>query len=161
MFLGTHVNGVDAKGRVSTPAEFRGVVRQEGLEGVYCWPSIDGGYLEGCGADLMDRYQQKLRDRDPFDDESEDFAQVVLGNARLLKFDATGRVTLPKEFIAEAGLTDHAAFVGLGDKFQVWDPETRAAHAVQARDRLRRQKSARAQEQAVAESPHNDGQANV
>ncbi len=138
MFLGTHVNGVDAKGRVSAPAEFRSVARDEGLEGVYVWPSIAGGYLEGCGAELMQRYQEKLRQRDPFDDTSDDFAQVVLGQARLLKFDATGRVTLPAVFIQEVGLADQAAFVGLGDKFQIWEPDRRDSHLRDARTRLQR-----------------------
>ncbi len=140
MFLGTHVNGLDAKGRVSAPAEFRSVVRAEGLEGVYCWPSIDGGCLEGCGARLMSRFQDMLDRMDAYDPVREDFALAVLGRARLLSFDATGRITVPKAFVEEAGLSDRAAFVGLGDRFQVWEPSRHAAQTEAARTRLRDKK---------------------
>lgn len=140
MFLGTHINGLDAKKRVSTPAEFRAEARKEGLEGVFCWVSVDGGYLEGCGQSLMDRYRAKLEARDPFDGEGDDFAQVVLGGARLLKFDATGRVTLPQVFVDAAGLTSDVAFVGLGDKFQVWNPGKREEYVAAARERLQKRR---------------------
>lgn len=140
MFLGAHINGLDAKGRASAPAEFRAVARADGLDGVYCWPSIDGGYLEGCGARLMTRFQTMLDDMDAYDPTREDFALAVLGRARQLSFDATGRVTLPKSFIAEAGLEDQVAFVGLGDRFQVWNPQRHAAQTDAALTRLRRNK---------------------
>ncbi len=140
MFLGTHVNGLDAKGRVSAPAEFRAVVRAESLDGVYCWPSIEGGCLEGCGARLMTRFQDMLDRMDAYDPVREDFALAVLGRARLLNFDATGRVTLPKPFIEEAGLSGQAAFVGLGDRFQVWDPERHERQTHAARTRLKDKK---------------------
>ena len=67
MFLGTHVNGLDVKGRASVPADFRAVVRGEGLEGVYCWPSPEEACLVGCGEALMGRYKSEADRLDHLD----------------------------------------------------------------------------------------------
>jgi MraZ protein len=40
-----------------------------------------------------------------------------------LAFDDEGRVVLPEAFIAHAHIEERIAFVGLGRKFQLWDPE--------------------------------------
>ncbi len=150
MFLGTHINGVDVKGRVSAPADFRAVARDEALEGVYCWPAFDGPFLEGCGQGLMERFKAMLDAWDPYDEIRTAFARAVLGEARLLGFDATGRVTLPKEFAAHAGLDGQAAFVGLGDKFQIWNPDAHEAHRVAARETLKDNKHRLRPPQAAA-----------
>ena len=56
-------------------------------------------------------------------------------DVRELAFDGDGRVTLPDELIAYAGLADQAAFAGLGDRFQIWEPEAfkEARRAAKAR----------------------------
>jgi MraZ protein len=50
-------------------------------------------------------------------------AQEVFGDSRLLEFDDQGRVTLPPELLEHAGITERVLFVGLNQKFQLWDPE--------------------------------------
>lgn len=52
---------------------------------------------------------------------------MLLGEARRLGYDKTGRIVLPDVFREHAGLTDAATFVGLGNRFQIWEP---AAHEV-------------------------------
>jgi len=39
-------------------------------------------------------------------------------------FDGQGRVILPTALIEEAGLDKQAAFVGRGNRFQIWNPAT-------------------------------------
>ena len=39
-----------------------------------------------------------------------------------LPFDADGRIILPPVLMEYAGLNEAAAFVGLGAKFQIWEP---------------------------------------
>ena len=41
---------------------------------------------------------------------------------QLLPLDENGRVRLPDELIAHAALKDSAVFVGMGSKFQIWEP---------------------------------------
>lgn len=137
MFLGTHVNGLDAKGRASVPADFRAVVRAEGLEGVYCWPSPEDGCLVGCGGALMNRYKAMADDLDLFDPMRDALAHSVFAGVRMLSFDANGRITLPDGFVAHAGLDGQIAFVGLADHFEIWGPQAYEVHREAQRARLR------------------------
>lgn len=139
MFTGTHVNGIDAKGRVSFPADFRARTMEQGLEGAYVWPAVDGGRLDGCGADLMARYEQVLRDADPVDGAANPVVRAVLAGARLLKFDATGRITVPKKLVDSCGLADQAVFVGRGDRFEVWGADAWREQAAEEADAARQE----------------------
>ena len=132
MFLSTTSNGVDAKGRVSVPADFRAVVRGGMFDGIIVWPSFDGPYLEGGGQALMERYQALIEEMDPYDDARIAFERAIFGAAKPLAFDSNGRVTLPKELIDHAGLDARATFVGLGSRFEIWAPEAYEAHKATA-----------------------------
>lgn len=128
VFLSTTINGVDAKGRVSVPADFRAVVRGGPFDGIIVWPSFDGPYLEGGGQALLERYQALIEDMDPYDDARIAFERAIFGAAKPLAFDANGRVTLPKELSDHAGLDGKATFVGLGSRFEIWAPEGYEEH---------------------------------
>ena len=140
MFLSTTNNGVDAKGRVSVPADFRAVVRGGPFDGIIVWPSFDGPYLEGGGQALLERYQALIEDMDPYDEARVAFERAIFGAARPLSFDSNGRVTLPKEFIEHAGLDSRATFVGLGSRFEIWSPERYEEHKSSAQSYARENK---------------------
>lgn len=142
MFLSTTINGVDAKGRVSVPADFRSVVRGGPFDGIIVWPSFDGPFLEGGGQALLERYQTLIEDMDPYDDARIAFERAIFGAAKPLSFDANGRVTLPKELSDHAGLDGKATFVGLGSRFEIWNPDRYAEHQSTARDFARENKRA-------------------
>lgn len=142
MFLSTTINGVDAKGRVSVPAGFRAVVKNDPEEKIYVWPSFEGGYLEGGGQALLDRYLALLEDMDPYDDARAAFEQTIFGDTRGLALDGTGRVSLPKDLIEHAGLENKAAFVGLGSRFEIWNPDRLAERKKNAREYARENKRA-------------------
>jgi MraZ protein len=123
-FLSTIVNKLDAKGRVSVPAPFRQILAQQNLHGFYCFPSFVAPALEGFGEELLAGIQQRLSAADPFFSEDYDAqAQAVVGETQLLNFDDEGRVRLPDELIAHAGIKDRVTFVGMIQKFQIWEPE--------------------------------------
>ncbi|MEQ8405752.1 MAG: division/cell wall cluster transcriptional repressor MraZ [Oceanicaulis sp.] len=133
MFVSTFTNGIDAKGRVSVPAEFRAETAKEGFAGVYVWPSFNGGFLEGAGMELLEAYAEALEEMEPYDERRTSFEMVIFGGAKALMFDSTGRVSLPKPFMEHAGLSKSARFIGLGRRFEIWDPE---AHENRAADAL-------------------------
>ena len=123
-FVSTTVNKLDAKGRVSVPAPFRLILAGQNTQGLYCIPSFVGPALDGFGDALISDFQQRLNALDPFFSEDHDAqAQAVLAACRLLSLDDEGRVRLPDDFIAHAGIRDRVTFIGLGRKFQMWDPE--------------------------------------
>lgn len=133
MFVSTTTNGIDAKGRVSVPAEFRATVSKEGFAGIYVWPSFNGAFLEGAGMRLLEDYAEALEEMEPYDDRRTSFERVIFGGAKALMFDSTGRVSLPKPFMEHAGLSKSAVFIGMGKRFEIWDPQ---AHEDRAADAL-------------------------
>ncbi len=123
-FVSTVANKLDAKGRVSVPAQFRQILAQQNLRGFYCFPSFVSPSLEGFGDTLMAEFQTRMGGIDPlFSEDYDAQAQAVVGESQLLSFDDEGRVRLPDEFIAHAGITDRVTFVGMIQKFQIWDPD--------------------------------------
>ena len=129
MFLSSVTNKVDAKGRVSVPADFRAVVSKSQFDGIVVWPSFDGKYLEGGGMDLMEEYQHSLDALDYYDEGRIALQRAIFAASRPLQFDTGGRISLPKDLHDYAELNGHVTFVGLGRRFEIWSP---AAHEKRA-----------------------------
>ena len=137
MFLSRATNTLDSKGRISVPADFRAVVGDGTFDGIIVWPSFDGAYLEGGGIALLQDYQILLENMDPYDDARIAFERALFAEARRLSFDANGRVTLPKELADYADLSGQATFIGLGRRFEVWNPKKYEAKSEEARKMAR------------------------
>ena len=123
MFISSVINTLDAKGRVSVPAEFRAHVSGSAFDGVILYPSQHGKFLDGGGMSLFDGFQRSLEQMELFDPGRIAIEHLIFGQSRSLSFDGGGRVTLPKGLAAHAGLEGKVKFVGLGDHFQIWNPE--------------------------------------
>ncbi|MEL7488821.1 MAG: division/cell wall cluster transcriptional repressor MraZ, partial [Pseudomonadota bacterium] len=131
LFLGSHTNKVDAKGRIAAPAEFRKALGGA-AKAFICVPSLTGPYLDCGGFDLLERLQARIDLMDPYDPDREAMEIALMGRARKLPIDKDGRTVLPKPFIEHAGLNGEASFVGRGAFFQIWnaaDVEDRFAQA--------------------------------
>ncbi len=127
MFLSCVTNALDAKGRVSVPADFRAVIANDNtpgnFDGIIVWPSVDGSCLEGGGMALMRDFQALLDNMDPYDDDRAIFEHAIFAKSRRLAFDGNGRVSLPKDLAMNAGLDKQVVFVGLGRRFEIWNPQ--------------------------------------
>ena len=143
-FLSNAVNRVDSKGRVSVPALFRTVLQRRGLGELYALQAIDMPAIDTGGTDLLERYEERLAQDDPFLRSSDDMSIFFHGDGAFLKPDGEGRISVT-DFIREhTGITDEVAFVGRGHFFQMWKPETFRAYREEVRPRLRAQREAQA-----------------
>jgi len=130
------VNRIDAKGRVSVPAHFRTVVQSRGYSELYAIRQLDIPALDVGGLDLLDRYEERIGQEDPFLQTADDMSFFVHGDGGFLKLDQDGRITVT-DFIREhTGITTDVAFVGRGNFFQIWEPEKLAAYGAEVRARL-------------------------
>ena len=129
-FRGESVHRVDQKGRVSVPAPFRRVLEEgdpdwqpgQNPTFVLVYGITGGSCLEGytvAGAAAIDERIARVPDRKmrealqrKFDSQSA-YAQV----------DENGRIVLPQKLRDMFGLAEEALFAGMGEKFQVWEPE--------------------------------------
>ncbi len=133
LFLSTFTNKVDKKGRVSVPAPFRAALADQLHHGVVLFSSNQHPCLEGFDWAKMDEISDRMDHYDLFSDDQDDLATTIFGESIQLLFDSEGRVTLPAELIEAASLGDRVTFVGLGRKFQIWNPEMFARRKAQAR----------------------------
>lgn len=132
LFLSTYTNKVDAKFRVSVPAGFRTALQDQSFQGVVLLPSNKFAALEGFSMGMMHELSTRLDRFDLFSDTQDDLAAVIFGNATQFAFDETGRIGLTKDLLAHAGITDTAVFVGMGNKFQIWNPANYAKRRSEA-----------------------------
>ncbi|QPC88209.1 division/cell wall cluster transcriptional repressor MraZ [Mesorhizobium sp. NBSH29] len=135
-FLSNAVNRIDAKGRVSVPAHFRQVVQKRGYSEFYALRALDIPALDVGGLDLLDRYEQRISQEDPFLQTADDMSFFIHGDGAFLKLDQDGRITVTDFLRDHTGITNEIAFVGRGNFFQIWEPERLKTYGAEARARL-------------------------
>jgi MraZ protein len=123
LFLSTHINKVDKKGRVSLPATFRANLVTDPFQGIIVFKSHVHPALEGFAFGYMQEISNRLDRFDLFSEDQDDLATTLFGESVQLGFDGDGRIVLPVGLMEFAGIVEQAAFVGLGAKFQIWDPQ--------------------------------------
>jgi MraZ protein len=123
---------LDAKGRVSIPASFRSVLGRDGFAGLYCYPALDQPAVDAGGHALLAEIEALVGRFPPYSDRREEFLVALYGRSETVNIDGEGRVVLPDELKSHAGITDAVAFVGLGHKFQIWEPQRFRAHLAKA-----------------------------
>ena len=123
-FIST-INGTfDSKGRVCIPAPYRQILTAQNTPGLYICPSFSEAALEGFGAEVLQAFHAQQALSDPFFTPAfNDKVFAVLSMTQNLPLDENGRVRLPEDLIAHAGLKDRVVFVGMGSKFQIWEPD--------------------------------------
>jgi MraZ protein len=152
-FVSTFTNKIDAKGRVSIPASFRTVLERDGYTGgaagagtappsgsIYCYPSLDSAALDAGGERLARKIDALLANLADYSDERDELSVALYGDVQVLHVDADGRIVLPESLRAHAGLASpnsgQVTFVGLGDKFQIWEPAAFEARRSKAREKV-------------------------
>lgn len=143
-FVSTFTNRIDAKGRVSVPAPFRAVLERDRYGGgpdlsIYCYPSLDAEALDAGGERLAKRIDGLLGGLPDYSDERDELSVALYGDVQILAIDQDGRIVLPEKLRAHLGLDSGAAeiaFVGLGEKFQLWEPGRFNARRQRAREKV-------------------------
>jgi MraZ protein len=144
---------LDAKGRVSIPAPYRAVLARDGFDGLYCYPSLDRPALDAGGNALLAEIDALIARFPPYSDEREDLLSALYGTSETIKIDGEGRVILSESLKSHAEIKDAVAFVGLGHKFQIWEPERFRAQLAEATGKVRALKK-QLGSRVAAEDPH-------
>ena len=133
LFMDTVLNKVDAKGRVSLPADYRAIVKDTESE-IVCYRSLSAPCIEGCLEDLLDKLACDMEGSlDFFSQKQDDLTNLIFGDAKRYPFDSTGRIMLSEKLLKHAEITDSAIFVGKGRKFQIWNPQNWAKEEARIR----------------------------
>ena len=116
MFLGTYEPRLDEKGRLILPAKFRdelsrGVVLTRGQERcLYAFPAAE-----------FEQLHERLQQAPVTSKQARDYLRVFLSGASDEVPDKQGRITVPANLRAYAGLDRDLAVIGAGTRLEIWD----------------------------------------
>ena len=136
-FLSHYLLRLDAKGRISVPAQFRAVLARDGFDGLYCYPALDRPALDAGGNALLAEIEAVIAGFSPYSEEREQFSLALYGTSETLKIDGEGRVVLSDVHKTHAGIKEAVVFVGLGHKIRIWEPGRFHAELAEATDKVR------------------------
>ncbi|RIL06743.1 MAG: division/cell wall cluster transcriptional repressor MraZ [Proteobacteria bacterium] len=119
MFRGRYVHTIDAKGRVSLPAEFRTELQRRSER-----PPILTNMLECLAlypAEDWEAYEDKLLGVDPFKLEGHEMQRFMISGATVCAPDSQGRILIPPYLREHAGLDKEVTIAGVGARIELWD----------------------------------------
>jgi len=129
VFQGPSSLSLDAKGRLSVPTRHR-----DALLTACAGALTITKHPEGCLMVFPRTEWEKFRDRvTGLPMSAQWWKRIFLGNAMDVEMDATGRVLVPPELRAAAGLTREAMLLGMTTYFELWDQATYEAKEAEAR----------------------------
>lgn len=137
LFVSSFTQKLDAKGRVSIPAAYRAVLQREQSAALLCYPAPERPAIDAGGQSLIEEMRRFIERFPEASTEREQFAAALFGTSETLKIDGEGRLVLTENLKVHAGIGMSVTFVGLGHKFQMWEPERFRSQFAQATARMR------------------------
>lgn len=128
-FTGSSTHKVDAKGRVSLPADYRKVLEGFGASHIVILPQMqrDEAHV-GFSPEGYDRIIEQAEAMALEYEDADAMSMSVMTDARQIPVDDAGRIVLSKDLRDSLGLNGEVRFVGRGSAFELWEPEARARH---------------------------------
>ena len=126
LFTGTHDHKMDDKGRVSLPTEFRRVLDSVGSSGaLFIIPWFDSRDSHVVfDTDAYNALIQRHNKADYPDIKTRKRAELKLMKRVVqVQVDPNGRIVLNKDLREMIGLDREIKLVGIGDRFEIWNPD--------------------------------------
>ena len=120
MFKGSHPVTIDAKGRIAIPASYRQALLDDCGGRLVITRHWDGCLLVYPGPEFQE-FETKLLASGGLDPKVRNIQRFFIGNARDIDMDRQGRLLLPANLRAVAGLDAKAVLSGIGNVFELWD----------------------------------------
>jgi MraZ protein len=133
-FNSKYLHGMDEKRRVQIPAKWRPA--EESVEfTVIAWPKHQAGTcLRVLPPDKLEKLVAEIEAMPNSDPCKDVLRRVVGGNSEQVTLDKAGRLCLPEQMAAAAGIKNEALLVGMFERFEIWEParykQVEAADAV-------------------------------
>ena len=121
-FIGTHFQTVDPKGRIALPAKFKRLLRPEDQDTLVVTMGRERCLL------LYPLTQwtelAEALDRLPRNEAKREAIRSISDHTTELELDSNGRMTLPREFLQNAGIERDVAIVGSLRYVELWSRAT-------------------------------------
>ncbi|HJP37420.1 MAG: division/cell wall cluster transcriptional repressor MraZ [Gammaproteobacteria bacterium] len=123
MFKGFSTINIDAKGRLAIPVRHRDLISAQDSSALVLTLNPWDRCLWLYPASEWEVIEAKLKGLSDFDRESRRTKQIIRGYAADCALDGQGRVLLPTELRDFALLDKRVAFLGQGNKFEIWNED--------------------------------------
>ena len=131
-FRGNETQGIDGKGRVSIPADFRPVIvsgdhrmaQGERPSFVIVYGTRSQNHLKCYTLRDIEKIEERIELMDDGSDEREILETIFHGSAMTVQLGDDGRIVLPAKLRAKLDLGDKVFFIAGNDHFKMWKPET-------------------------------------
>ena len=133
LLTGTFSRAVDEKLRVPVPKPLREALGALAKGVLYVAPGTDGSlaiYTEDALAELA----RRLAQASPNAQDVRAFNRLFYARAQAVELDSQGRVRIPPELAALAGLGKEAVLVGVLDHLELWERSRWEQYVAQRRD---------------------------
>ena len=119
-YVGHFRHHLDARNRVTVPSSWR--VAGDDQNYYMAWP-----HPEGCVAvyppEMQEEFLEKSRSIQQSDLEGQALLREFFGMASLFGCDRQGRILIPENLKAHAGIEKEVVLVGTGRNFQIWSSD--------------------------------------
>lgn len=123
MFRGVTTLNLDAKGRMAIPTRYRERIQACCASQLVLTVDKDRCLLLYPEPEWVE-IERKLKKLPSFNKAARNLQRLYIGHAQDLEMDAQGRILLPPDLRRFASLEKRVAFVGQGNKFELWDEAT-------------------------------------
>lgn len=122
-FRGNFNHTLDAKGRVSLPAEFRRILNDKKQNSIVLTNYISEGArcLEGFALSDWEKFEKNLRLKSRFNAKLQRLENFYLSRSAQCEIDSAGRILLPQHLRAYAGIEQELTFTSSIHGFRIWD----------------------------------------
>ncbi len=130
-FVGQYSHTLDDKGRVSIPARFKKYIEDSatGTDSAQLVLSIGADKcVEALSVNAWERMKAAYEQEQTLDASVKASIRQRTMNTFPVNIDKSGRIIIPEPLKKLAGIRKNVVFVGVVDRFEIWDEEELSAH---------------------------------
>jgi MraZ protein len=120
VFRGSNEINMDAKGRMAVPSRYRDALLARGDGQMVATIDIDDRCLLLYPLPAWQEIETQIARLPTFNPDTRRLQRLLIGHARELELDGSGRLLIPPELRAYAELEKEVVLVGQGHRFELW-----------------------------------------
>ena len=123
-FIGTYECKADAKGRVMIPVTLKNQMAPLLNQGFVIKRSVFQSCLELYPMEEWNLLMQRMNKKNRFRKKNNDFIRRFSAGVKPVEIDATGRLLIPKNLVAKAGITKEVVLSSAINIIEIWDKDS-------------------------------------
>lgn len=124
MLIGSFEHMLDAKGRVFIPAKWRETLGDVLILTMGLLETQTSKCLSGMSMEEWELFSAKLSSLPVSDTSGQAIRRKIYSMAAACEIDKQGRILIPAQLRELAGLSKDATLIGVGERLEIWNPET-------------------------------------